>query len=296
MNKKHILCIFVVLILIITNSSYAFPKPMGRKSKMVSMSKFVDIPPEERMSNTTGTFADDNNFSAIGLLRFVKPDGSTDYCTATVIRTNNGNIAITAAHCIWDIIDENWNTDFYFFPGYNNGNPGSLGAVRAHTFSIWSDFTKDETLYDYGFIKFYYQDGRKLQDDTGAFDCDFNVPPGEYQTTVFGYPYNSGEMDCPRDGQHLCEWQGNSFEFPNNLPNYQWHRGISIDVGSGSSGGPWIRNYDPNTNGGNIAGISHGWLPAPYPKEGTTSWAWLNDDFSLLLQDAEIYNPPMNNF
>ncbi|PKC66896.1 hypothetical protein RhiirA1_459125 [Rhizophagus irregularis] len=147
MNKKHMLYIFVVLILILTNSSYAFPKPMGRRAKMVPMSKFVDIPPEERMSNTTGTFAVDNNFSAIGLLSFVKADGSTDYCTATVIRTDNGNMAITAAHCIWDIIAENWNTDFYFYPGYNNGSPGSIGAVRAHTFSIWSAFTNDEALW-----------------------------------------------------------------------------------------------------------------------------------------------------
>uniref|UniRef100_A0A1D1Y9Z4 Glutamyl endopeptidase n=1 Tax=Anthurium amnicola TaxID=1678845 RepID=A0A1D1Y9Z4_9ARAE len=292
MNKKHILCIFVVLILIITNSSYAFPKPLGKRAKLVSMSKSVDIPPEERLSNITKSFADgDNNFSAIGLLSFTKNDGSIDYCTATVIKSDNGNMVLTAAHCLWDIIDENWNSEFYFSPGYNNGNPGNLGTIRAHTFSIWTAFTEDETLYDYGFLKLYYPDGRKLQDDAGAFDWDFHVPPGEYQTTVFGYPFNSGGMDCPRDGQHLCEWQGNSFEFQDSLPNYQWHRGISVDVGYGSSGGPWIRNYDSNANTGNIMGVSHGFLPPPYPNGVTTSWSWL-DDFSQLLTDAENYNPP----
>src|ERR1044072_3056767 len=105
MNKKHILYILVVLV-IITNSSYAFPKPLGRRANMVPISKTIDIPPEKRISNITASFADDNNnFSAIGRLSFSRAlDGKTGYCTATVIKTDNGNMALTAAHCLWDIL------------------------------------------------------------------------------------------------------------------------------------------------------------------------------------------------
>jgi V8-like Glu-specific endopeptidase len=294
MNKKHILCTFVVLILIITNSSYAFPKPMGRRAGLVSKSTSFYIPPEERTRNLTQSFTNDDNnaFSAIGLLSFKSAStGNTDYCTATVIQTDNGNIALTAAHCLWDILANNWNSEVSFYPGYDNGNQGSLGMIWAYTLTIWSSFAQDSEVTDYGFIKFYYEDGRKLQDDAGAFNYDGFVAGGEYPTTVFGYPYGTGQMDCPRDGEHLCKWQGNSNVPSSDLPNYNWYREIPIDVGNGASGGPWIRDYDANTNTGNIMGISHGMLLPPYPQSGTTSWAWENDEFSGLLQDAENYNP-----
>ncbi|CAG8766818.1 15481_t:CDS:1, partial [Gigaspora rosea] len=55
-------------------------------------------------------------------------------------------------------------------------------------------------------------------------------------------------------------------------------------------GGPWIRDYDPNTNTGVIDGVSHGLLPSPYPSQGyTATWRWRNDDFSELLKYAEDF-------
>ncbi|CAG8659914.1 15353_t:CDS:2 [Gigaspora margarita] len=243
---------------------------MGRRAKMVPISKTIYIPPEERISsNITESFAgNDNNFGAIGRLSFKKAsDGTTDYCTATVIKTDNGNMTLTAAHCLWDMLSgepEKWNSEFYFYPGYNNGQ--GFGNVRVYTFTIWKNFEADETLYDYGFLKFYYKDGRKLQDDVGAFDVEFDVPGGDFPVIVFGYPV-SGEMpNCPNDGEHIY-------------------------VGAGSSGDPWIRDYDQNTNTGVIDCISHGLLPPPYPSQDTTTWKWQNDDLSALLKAAEDYNP-----
>lgn len=271
------------------NSSYyvisAYSKPMSKRAKMEPMIKTYDIPSEERTSNTTDFSVDDiNNINSVGLLNIVKTDGSDDDCTASVIRTNNGNIAITAAHCLYDHNTQRWNEEFYFFPGYNNGEPGNVGKVTGYRGFIWSNNMQDMTLYDYGFIKFYYQEGRRLQEDTGAFDYDLDIPGDNYPTTVFGYP-SDGEMDCPRDGQHLCEWEGLSFEFPNDVP-ITTYRGITIDVGNGASGGPWIRNYEPKTKTGNVMGVSYGILPEPYPDE-TAAWTWTRDDFTRLLYFAE---------
>ncbi|RIB14353.1 hypothetical protein C2G38_2096099 [Gigaspora rosea] len=98
--------------------------------------------------------------------------------------------------------------------------------------------------------------------------------------------------NCPKDGEHLCSWQGNTFDFDKNLPNNTFYSGIPIEVGDGSSGGPWIRDYDPNTNTGVITGVSHGLLHSPYPSQGyTATWRWYKDDFSSLLQLAEDNNP-----
>ena len=29
---------------------------------------------------------------------------------------------------------------------------------------------------------------QRLQDDTGAFDYDLDIPPGNYPVSIFGYP------------------------------------------------------------------------------------------------------------
>ncbi|RIA89067.1 hypothetical protein C1645_738919 [Glomus cerebriforme] len=43
---------------------------------------------------------------------------------------------------------------------------------------------------------------KRLQDDTGAFDYDLDIPRDNYPVNVFGYPID-GDMNCPRVGQHL---------------------------------------------------------------------------------------------
>eukprot|EP01024_Parvocaulis_polyphysoides_P065010 TRINITY_DN7572_c0_g1_i1.p1 TRINITY_DN7572_c0_g1~~TRINITY_DN7572_c0_g1_i1.p1 ORF type:complete len:202 (+),score=2.81 TRINITY_DN7572_c0_g1_i1:68-607(+) len=57
-------------------------------------------------------------WSAIGLLTFRTASGSSGKCTATLISEEH---LVTAAHCIWDIYFQRWNSDFKFYPG-RNGN------------------------------------------------------------------------------------------------------------------------------------------------------------------------------
>ena len=288
MNKKYILCIFVVLITI-TNSSYAFPaysKPMSKRATPVPMSETFNIPSEVGTSNTTGIAVDDvNNLNPVGKLEIVKNDGSPDCCTASVITTNNGNIAITAAHCLFDFNTQTWNAEVYFYPGYNNGQPGPVGKVTAKSGYVFETFTENPITYDFGFIKLDYPEGKRLQDDTGAFDYDLDIPRDNYPVNVFGYPVD-GEMDCIRDGEHLCEYEGLSFDMPPDVPNPQSYRAITIDVGQCSSGGPWVRIFNPETNTGNVMGVSYGILPEPYPDE-TAAWSWISDEFTQLLNFAE---------
>ena len=122
----------------ITNSSYAFPaysKPMSKRATLVPTSGKFNIPSEAETSNTTEISVDDiNNLNAVGKLDIVKYDGSPDCCTASVIRTDNGNIAITAAHCLYDFNTQTWNSDVYFYPGYNNGQQGKVGKSYGY---IW---------------------------------------------------------------------------------------------------------------------------------------------------------------
>ncbi|CAI2180991.1 6667_t:CDS:1 [Funneliformis geosporum] len=287
MIKKYILCILAVLITI-TNSSYAFPadsKPMSKRATLVPTSVTFKISSEVGTSNTTKISVDDvNNLNAVGKLDIVKNDGSNDCCTASVIRTDNGNIAITAAHCLFDFNTQTWNSEVYFYPGYNHGQQGNIGKVAAKSGYIYDIFKDNPALSDYAFIKLDYPEGRKLQDDTGAFDYDLDIPGDIYPVNVFGYPVD-GDMNCPKDGQNLCDYEGLSYDMPNEVP-IKSYRGITIDVGHCSSGGPWVRIYDPNTNSGNVMGVSQGILDLPYPDE-TVAWSWTRDEFTQILNFAE---------
>ncbi|CAG8618451.1 17779_t:CDS:1 [Cetraspora pellucida] len=259
---------------------------MSKRATLAPMSKIFNIPSGVGTSNTAEISVDDiNNLNAVGKLDIVKNDGSSDCCTATVIGTNNGNIAMTAAHCLYDFNTQTWNYQVYFYPGYNNGQQGIVGKLTATRGYIFQTFEENPITYDYGFIKLDYPEGKRLQDDTGFFNYDLNILRDNYPVNVFGYPIN-GEMACPRDGQHLCEYEGLSFDMPPDVPNPQSYRAITIDVGECSSGGPWVRVYDPQTNTGNVMGVSHGILPEPYPDE-SAAWSWTSEEFTRLLNFAE---------
>ena len=73
---------------------------------------------------------------------------------------------------------------------------------------------------------------------------------------------------------------------PPDVPNPQSYRAITIDVGQCSSGGPWVWIYNPDTNAGNVMGVSYGILPEPYPDE-SAAWSWTSDEFTQLLTFAE---------
>jgi V8-like Glu-specific endopeptidase len=177
-------------------------------------------------------------------------DNQDHYCTASVINTSNGNIGITAAHCLYGNGFLYSNTAFC--PGYNNAvcDFGIKFVIEVALYEETVDF-----YHDYGMIKFGVNSG-KLQDETGYFNWDANQGD-DVDVTIFGYP-GDGQMDCARNTNVLCKWYGHS----NTTDDV---RVVPIGLGNGSSGGPWVRDYDENT-------INSGWVV------GTTSV--LGDDIS----------------
>ncbi|CAG8765465.1 31224_t:CDS:2 [Gigaspora margarita] len=166
----------------------------------------------------------------IGRLLIRSRNGSLHACTASVINTSNENIGVTAAHCLVDndrkTLDIN---SMSFSPGYNDGNEGPLGTVDPEG------------------------EGLNLQDYTGGlgwrFDIGNNTP-----TNVFGYPNSGDLMNCLKNSKQLCEWQGNTQqELENSIAiNYII---TGFDLGEGTIGGPFIFQYDRNTNLGYVYSV-----------------------------------------
>ncbi|CAB4428358.1 unnamed protein product [Rhizophagus irregularis] len=195
-------------------------------------------------------------------------DGKDYFCTASVIRTENGNIGLTAAHCIYDQ-NNNWSSNMVFCPGFENGECPVSIPVKGGSVEV----VNGKYYYDYGMIEFNYDQG-KLQDKTGCFDWDTN--PGETvnDITVIGYPINGEIENCKKDGSSLCQWSGSSFRSGS-------FRYVPINTGSGSSGGPWIRTYDSKSQTGWVIGSTSASSPG-----STNSAIYSYDEFTKLINEA----------
>src|SRR5439155_13442303 len=135
-----------------------------------------------------------------GILFFSNPETGKQYsCTASMINTENGNIGITAAHCLFD--NNGLAYGFISFsPGYDSRNRGPLGLIPVEFVVAPPGFTSENAdAYDYGMVRMKFNDpnGFKLQQYTGANGWKLDVRGDNIVTTVFGY-LNVGDMqNCP---------------------------------------------------------------------------------------------------
>ncbi|RIB11122.1 hypothetical protein C2G38_2204244 [Gigaspora rosea] len=272
MNKKYISYLLIILIIIenaftqdIISKTYntentltywtkermlntkPLPKPLIFKNKTINNSEKNMI--KKNMINTRDK--NDKPF-AVGILFGQKNSTENFICTASVIRSDDGNTGITAVHCLYDWETNVWADNMNFWPGYDHGEQSRYGCVAVKKVNISLLYINGEGLSDdYGILKFNYN-GR-LQDNTGCFG--WGIQPGyPVEIVTFGYP-EDGEMDCVKDTSNLCSWRGNASLLDNPPQPYQY---IPLDLGDGSSKGPWVIKNSPPNNLGYLMGITYG--------------------------------------
>ena len=184
----------------------------------------------------------------VGILFFSNSQtGRLETCTASMINTENGNIGITAAHCLFssNLIVHN---NVMFSPGYDSGIHGPLGLIPVEYVVAspgYSGNPNDGPVYDYGMIRMNFNDpnGYKLQQYTGANGWRLNVEGDNILTTIFGYPEDGDTPNCPNDGFHLCAFVGNVktsgtlYVIP------------GVDIGIGASGAPMTVGHNTRNLG-----------------------------------------------
>ncbi|CAF0859008.1 unnamed protein product [Rotaria sordida] len=189
--------------------------------------------------------------NAAGKVFFVMND-LTYICSGSVVNAENRNTIVTAGHCMYNNTANQWATNWIFVPNYSrDGRPfGSFAARELVTTEAWMakvDYNNDVAIA----LLEPNEEGKHVQDLTGAFGISLNAAK-EDNTNVFGYPINSdkGEtMDtCAAATSATSVLLGMIFNF----------KGIQITCGmnGGSSGGPWLRNYDSNTGSGQQVSVT----------------------------------------
>ncbi|MCI2422274.1 hypothetical protein MOQ72_33065 [Saccharopolyspora sp. K220] len=201
----------------------------------------------------------------VGRLFFTER-GEDASCTATIVRSANRSVAVTAGHCVhgFDLLgqDPQWTTNLYFVPGFRDGAMPFGGFVPRLAIADRSWVDDDQQIvYDQAFLVLNpAPDGRAAADVVGASqDIAFDLP-GDREVAEFGYPRAAnqpGHQGRPEfTGQRLAWCWGIARENPGTpswpVPKGQF--GVACDMGGGSSGGPRIAGFDGDT--GAVAGVN----------------------------------------
>ncbi|MFF1692194.1 trypsin-like serine peptidase [Streptomyces sp. NPDC058257] len=196
------------------------------------------------------TAAVDGPYStAVGKLVFEHANGKPDYCTATAVDSDSELLVLTAAHCLHEGPGGTWMKNVVFIPARQDGNEpfGRFTAWNIATSPLWSSGTKPDWEHDYGMvITNDNAKGQTVVEAAGGYQIAPDARTGE-EVSVMGY---SGP---PYDGEHQ-EFCTDLIE-PTAPPLNLWQVECA-NMTPGSSGSPWLLDYDYDTGSGYIGGLN----------------------------------------
>ncbi|MFD3925300.1 trypsin-like serine peptidase [Streptomyces sp. NPDC058614] len=181
----------------------------------------------------------------VGRLFFVNSRGSDTWCTATAVKSANRSTVMTAAHCVrLGSSPFNTSSSMVFVPGYNKGQkPYGAFAVRiAATPRSWE---KESTNDMSALVVDTDKSSRKLTDVVGGQAIAFNRAVGG-TISAFGYSATN-----PQLGEELLRCVGT----PKKKHGLQ---AIPCDLTGGSSGGPWLADFNAASGKGVLVSVNSG--------------------------------------
>ncbi|MBW8483243.1 trypsin-like serine peptidase [Actinomadura parmotrematis] len=190
--------------------------------------------------------------SSIGRLYYTDTGGARHYCSATVINSANHSTVWTAGHCI-STGSGKWYSKFLFAPDFHGGS-SPYGTWAGKSWSVPSGYHNGKShTYDMGAIALSTNSaGKKVGDVVGWQGYKFGDAYSETTFTdvrSFGYPQNTHPA---RSGISTA---GNDLRFcVGNATPVALYLEIGCDMGSGSSGGPWIYSMPLSRGWGYLIG------------------------------------------
>jgi V8-like Glu-specific endopeptidase len=176
---------------------------------------------------------------------FGTDDGSltSHHCTGSVVSSPEGDIVVTAAHCVYN--SSGAETDLAFVPAYDNGSmPYGVWDVSAvYVASQWvSDRNPD---YDVAFIVVHKSgSSTPIQHVVGSDTLAVDQPYTSL-TTVIGYPSDTNEpITCTN---YTSEFSSTQLQFD------------CDDYPGGTSGSPFLTDVDSDTGFGTVVGVLGGY-------------------------------------
>ena len=182
------------------------------------------------------------NFSITNGKLFIGGYESGSWCSASAVNTPSTRVLITAGHCVHSGQGGTWQSNLVFVPRYNAFNAdhdpvGRFQAYRLRTFTEWMN--NSNLNRDVGWVTTFSGGdwGTTVVNTVGGHGLAYNGGT-EFDVSIFGYPSNldggNKMWACWGVATDSSIWDDRSQ--------------IGCNFGGGSSGGPWIWNYN-NDNG-----------------------------------------------
>ena len=183
-------------------------------------------------------------------------DGKNYVCSGAAINTPTKRTVVTAGHCVHGGKNKTWHRNIVFVPGYNRGvRPhGTFSAQYLRVANDWVQYgqptggTGDSYKHDVAFIKTNTNEkGQLLVNMVGGHGLNVDRSP-IFESTVFAYPGNkeSGRV------MHAC-W-GNTHTI--RITPYYFPTLSGCEFAGGSSGGPWLADYNNATGLGKVQSVT----------------------------------------
>lgn len=206
-------------------------------------------------------------------------DGKDHSCSGGAINSNRKRLVLTAGHCVHDGGGGSWMQNWEFFPGFNFGAPGGAGGFTAFVLTAQSAWiNNDDHGYDYAFVVTHIgTQGTRVVDTVGGNGLHVNA--GRPFITFIGYPDNVAN----NQDQAFCQGQLTRRSITNA------DQELNCNLGKGSSGGPWLQNYD-NATGLGIAVSNTSYSLSPDP-QGPVFGPFFGTDTANLAIFAEGLSP-----
>ncbi|MFI6084957.1 trypsin-like serine peptidase [Streptomyces sp. NPDC051217] len=208
-------------------------------ARMKAVGKSVDLGP-------TGPKAKPYRGTAlktVGRLFFVNANGADTWCTATAVKSTNRSAVMTAAHCVRrGSSPGNTNTTMVFVPGYSKGKK-PYGAFAVRTAATPRTWVYDSTNDVSALVVDADKNGRELTDVVGGQAIAFNRAVGG---TISALGYSATR---PQLGGELLRCVGTA-------KKEIGMQAIPCDLTGGSSGGPWLADFDATTGKGVLVSVN----------------------------------------
>jgi V8-like Glu-specific endopeptidase len=206
---------------------------------------------------------------------FFRDGAGGHYCTASVIRTSKRNLLLTAAHCLYNPDTHQWHTHIVFVPMYGRGRRpyGTWPIWLMVADKRWIDHGDPD--FDFGFAAVQIMRGRRIADVVGANELLVNQGYTN-PVLVAGYP---AKANYPADRPIGCA--GRTYRQTKYQLRFDCH-----GFYGGTSGSPWLRDYDSRTQSGHVIGVIGG-----YQEGGSEEWRsyspLFDGDIAHLLETAD---------
>lgn len=218
-------------------SAYWTPQRMAAATPLDTST--ADQPQDAPPGTPTGTLFD--GVPTVGAL-FSTVGSQAHFCTASVVLSPTRNLLLTAAHCVYGT--NGYQSNVAFVPGYHDGvAPYGTWPVSALLVAQGWQTSRDPNL-DFAFLSVAADaEGRQLQNVTGG--NLLGIDRGyDHTVTVIGY---SDTANNPTDQPIMCQTQ--SFQAMPDQQQFNCHGYFD-----GTSGGPWLIDFDPGTGSGTVIG------------------------------------------